>query len=115
MTRCPARYNPSTCSCPRVSMCIDQARVRMTAAPIGGNTESLSQVSSDGSNPLLIRHVLELQRVEPFVVAALDQELVMGSYLHDGAAVQDDNPVGPLNGGQSMSNHQCRSMLHQIA
>src|SRR5688500_3959563 len=113
--RCPARYNASTCSCPRVSIRIERPKARTTETPTGGTTESLSHVVTSLIQSLLIRHILKLHGVKPLIVAAPDEKLVVGSRLHDSPPVHDDNSVGPLDRGQAVSDDQRRPMFHQIA
>src|SRR5690348_6555453 len=101
----PSRYSASTCSCPCDSIRMDRPNPRMIAAPIGGNTDSLSQVSTGFSKWLPIRRILKLHRMEPFIVAATKQQLVMGTHFDDRTAIQHDDPIGTLNRRKPMCNH----------
>jgi hypothetical protein len=76
---------------------MDRPSARITAAPAGGKTVSFNQHSSDFSHWLPIREILKLEGMETLVLAAPQQELVMRARLHDGAAIQHDDPVGSLD------------------
>ena len=97
ITRFPSRYSRSTSSWPRVSIRMDRPSARITAAPAGGSTASFIQRSNGSSHRLPIRHILELKRMEPLVVTALQQELIMRARFDDGATIHDDDPVRPLH------------------
>src|SRR6476469_9923103 len=115
MTRLPSWYSRSTCSWPRVSIRIERPSARITATPAGGSSASFNQRSSGFRSCSAIRHILELEGGEPLVLTAPQQEFVVGSRFDNRAAIQDDDPVGPLNRGQAMCNHQRRPVGHEIA
>src|SRR5512147_1042476 len=110
----PLRYSASTCSWPRVSMRIDRPSARITAVPIGGSSESLSQVSTGFRSGLPIGHILKLHSVEPLILPSAKQQFVVGSDLDDRTAIHDHDPIGPLYRRQAVGDHDCGSVLHQI-
>jgi hypothetical protein len=110
----PWRYNASTCSWPCESIRIDHPNPRITAAPIGGSTESFTHVSTRFKAGLRIWHILELHRMKPLVLSPASKQLVMGPHFDNRASGQHHDPIGLLNGGQPMGNDDGRSILHQI-
>jgi hypothetical protein len=63
---------------------------------------------------LRIWNILELHRMEPLVLSPTAKQLIVRSLFDDRASGHDHDPIGLLNRGQPMGNHDGRSILHQI-
>jgi len=61
---------------------------------------------------LRIRHILELHRMEPLILSATAQQLVVRPDFDNRSSGQHHNPIGLLNRGQPMGNDNGRSTLH---
>src|ERR1043165_2958327 len=110
----PCRYNASTCSWPCESIRMDRPSPRITAAPIGGSTESFSHVSTRFRARLRIRHILELHCMKSLVLSPSSKELVMRPHFDNRASVQHHDSISLLNSGQPMGDDYGRSILHQV-
>ena len=60
----------------------------------------------------LRRYVLKLQGVQPFILAVLFEQIVMGTDLDDPPAIHDDDAIGVLNRGQAVRDDQRRAVVH---
>ena len=60
----------------------------------------------------LEHRVLKLHRVQPFILSVSLEEFLVRSNLDNSAAVEHDDSVRILNGGQPMRNDQSGSVIH---
>src|SRR5437879_8051184 len=63
---------------------------------------------------VIVLVILELHLIEPLIRASARQEIVMAAYFDHTTSGQDDNPVGSLDRGEPMGNHEGGPVFHEI-
>src|SRR5437879_12684747 len=83
---------------------------------MGGSAASFISFQMPLSSPLsvILPIVLELHLIEPLIRASARQESVMAAYFDHTTSGQDDNPVGSLDRGESMGDHEGGPVFHEI-
>jgi hypothetical protein len=86
---------------------------RITTAATGGSSDTLAQrlqalVKSDTG------HILELHGMQTAIDTSLPKQFIMRAHFNNSPSIQDDDSICILNGREPMSDHQGRSILHQI-